>query len=71
MKELSAEDKSRIDEMLNDLSPAEKAYASSCLGGKHEEPDGDEPAAVKTKGGDEIPLDDEKMFDDEESENEE
>lgn len=76
MKELSADDKSRIDELLSDLTPEEKTYAMSCLKGgdedkKHEEPDGDEPVAVKVESGDEIPLKGEAMFGDHDDEREE
>lgn len=67
LEKLDAEDQARIDEMLGELTPAERAYAVKCLS-EHAEPDGDEPVAVETAGGAEIPLDPEKMFKEEDEE---
>lgn len=68
---ISDEDKMRIDEMLSDLTPDEKAYAVSCLK-ESKEPemeDDDEEEVVKEKvvakpsdDEEEISLDEDKMF---------
>lgn len=71
------ESKSRIDEMLADLTPDERKYAMSCLNEKPSDDDMVEDAEVdgedtevpmkekapKEDEEDMIPLDEEKMFD--------
>ncbi|NBW14518.1 MAG: hypothetical protein EBR82_41620 [Caulobacteraceae bacterium] len=68
---LSQEQKDRIDEMLSDLAPEEKKYAIDCLKGQavdksspEEKAESDEEKAAE----DEIPLDKNKMFENEEEE---
>lgn len=68
MKNISPEDKERIDEFLSDLDAPAKAYAMDCLKGKAVERDDPEEKAEsdedKKKEG-HIPLDDKLMFEDE------
>jgi hypothetical protein len=65
---LSDEDKERIDEVIEGLDAAGKAYAMKCLSGKavsrnDPEEKAESPAEQEAEGH--IPLDKDKMFEDE------
>lgn len=68
MKTVSPEDKERIDEFLSDLDAPSKAYAMTCLKGKavdRNDPEEKAESKADKEKENEIPLDADKMFEDE------